>query len=545
MSATVQPAIVTNAARLAGIVQAVGRRSLDVPRRRWESVLVLAVTTIVYSWFGFRVVAQQHVVSYEVLDRLNRALMIWHNNPAKLSAIGFDYPPLQTLLVSPLAIYRFGVDFLAVIPVASAFFAGLLMMFLNTMMRRTGVPAMLRIGGLAALGLNPLFALYASTGGPLMMWLAFLLASVGAVYAWYITADVRFVMIGGLGFAVAGLAGYTTLMYFLLAAIGIGAILAHLGADGDEVEGTMVGFAAPAIYVVALWTGFNLLLLKNPIHWITSAAPTSDAIEQFTVLGLLRWTGELVLYGAPLAIVVLPALFFVGLSKNNPFAVLLGLMLTLSVLTPAMTVLLGLTDSPMAMENAVPILVMSVIGALWLARSAGEGVTAISGLVVLALVASIPWTFQGMRTYKYQALEMVFTDAVLTGESQEGATTRGGQTVALDPSLEMGQFIQDLDVPEGAVLTDNAATYAVMLFSGEPELFLDRIDQSDGPWLEAARDPAASDVDWLLVTTDGDDLLTEQYSEVGFEGLTLYHENDEYRLYSVPEGFTGLTTVGS
>ncbi|TIC79934.1 hypothetical protein [Nocardioides sp. GY 10127] len=546
MSTTVQPAIITNAARLAGIVQAVGRRSADVPRRWWESALVFGLSLVVYTWIGFRVVAQLHIVNYDILDRMNRALMVWHNNPAKMSAIGFDYPPLQTLLISPLTIFRLGVDFLVVIPVASAFFAGLLMMYLNTMMRRTGIPVFLRIALLVAFGLNPLVVLYATTGSPMMIWLAFLVASVGALYAWYITADVRFIMIGGLAFAVAGLSGYTTLLYFLLAAVGVGAILAHLGADGTEVEGTMVGFASPAIYVVALWTGFNLLLAGNPIYWITSAAPTTTDIEQFTALGLLRWTGELVLFGAPLAILVLPALLFVGLGRNNPFAVLLSLMLTLSILTPAMSVLLGLTDSPMAMENAVPILVMSVIGALWLARSAGEGAAAISGLLALALVASIPWTFQGMRTYKYQNLEKVFTQGILSGESQEGATTKGGQTITLDPALDMGQWIQENVDATGSVLTDNSATYAVMLFSGEPELFFDRIDKSDGPWLQAAKNPVKADVDYFLLTTDGDDLLSEQYPELLSSGeLTVVYSNAEYAVVAVPADFAGLTEASA
>ena len=58
-----------------------------------------------YIWFGYWLVVKMHVVGFETLDRLNRALMIWHNNPAKLSALGFDYPPLATLLISPLAIF--------------------------------------------------------------------------------------------------------------------------------------------------------------------------------------------------------------------------------------------------------------------------------------------------------------------------------------------------------------------------------------------------------------------------------------------------------
>ena len=92
--------------RLSGIVQLVGRRPNDVPKRRWESVLVFAFFTVAYSWFGYWVVVDLHVVGFETLDRLNRALMVWHNDPAKLSAIGFDYPPLATLLITPLAVVR-------------------------------------------------------------------------------------------------------------------------------------------------------------------------------------------------------------------------------------------------------------------------------------------------------------------------------------------------------------------------------------------------------------------------------------------------------
>src|SRR3546814_16571010 len=107
-----------------------------------------------------------HVVGVESLDRLNRALMVWHNDPAKLSAIGFDYPPLATLLIAPLAIFRGLVTSLAVVPLASAVFAALPMVALNTMMRRALVAGPLRYAVLLALGATPLVLLYATTGHP-------------------------------------------------------------------------------------------------------------------------------------------------------------------------------------------------------------------------------------------------------------------------------------------------------------------------------------------------------------------------------------------
>ena len=542
----VEPApkrVVTNAERLAGVVQAVGRRPADIERRRWESVGVFAFFLIAWSLFGHWLVVGKHVVGFETLDRLNRALMVWHNDPPKLSALGFDYPPLATLLVTPLTLFSDLARNLAIVPLTSAVFAAFTMVVLNTMMRRAGVLAPLRLSLLVALGANPLVALYAAGGGRQFVWLCFVVAALGALVAWYVTADIRFVMIAGLAFSVAALAGYSSLIWFVVSAVMVGAILARLGADGTEVEGTTVGFASPTVYVIALWTALNLLLLGNPFAWITDS---SDALagagaEQFSLVGLARWTGELVLHGAPLAIVVLPALLFVGLSRGNTLALWLGVVLAVTVLAPAGAVVLHLTDSPMVLRNALPILLVSVIGAIWLARSAGSSATLVSALVVVGLLASIPWTFQAMKTYKYQNLESTFAAAVSTGRSQEGARTLSGQAVGVVDEQAMAAWIRDNVTRQGSILTDNAQTYAVMLFTGRPDLFFDRVDRSDGPWLEAARNPVEH-VDYLLLSTDASlDLLSQVYptaAEGRDPALTTIYTTSRYTLVAVPAGFT-------
>lgn len=542
----VEPApkrVVTNAERLAGVVQAVGRRPADIERRRWESIGVFAFFLVAWSVFGHWLVVGKHVVGFETLDRLNRALMVWHNDPPKLSALGFDYPPLATLLVTPLTLLSDLARNLAIVPLTSAVFAAFTMVVLNTMMRRAGVLAPLRLCLLVALGANPLVALYAAGGGRQFVWLCFVVAALGALVAWYVTADIRFVMIAGLSFSVAALAGYSSLLWFVVSAVMVGAILARLGADGTEVEGTTVGFASPTVYVIALWTAFNLLLLGNPFAWITGS---SDALagagaEQFSLVGLARWTGELVLHGAPLAIVVLPALLFVGVSRGNTLALWLGVVLAVTVLAPAGAVVLHLTDSPMVLRNALPILLVSVIGAIWLARSAGSSATLVSALVVVGLLASIPWTFQAMKTYKYQNLESTFAAAVSTGRSQEGARTLSGQAVGVVDEQAMAAWIRDNVTRQGSILTDNAQTYAVMLFTGRPDLFFDRVDRSDGPWLEAARNPVEH-VDYLLLSTDVSlDLLSQVYptaAEGRDPALTTIYTTSRYTLVAVPAGFT-------
>lgn len=540
---TVTPVIVTSRDRRLNAVQAVGRRPIDIESRWWESVLVFALFTGAYAWFGYWLVVDMHVVGFETLDRLNRGLMIWHNEPPKLSAIGFDYPPLATLAVAPLALFRGLASSLAIVPLASALFGALTMVSLNTLMRRATIVAPLRAAVLIAIGFNPLVLLYAANGARHFIWISLLVVAIGALVAWFITADVRFVMISGLAFSLAALAGYSSLIWFVFAAMMIGGILARLGADGTEVEGTVVGFSAPVVYVVALWTAFNLLLLKDPFNWITQSSDSagSGGLQDFTALEVARATAELVLYSAPIAIVVLPALLFTGLSRSNPLALWLGVLLFVAVAIPPAAVLLQLTDSPMNMRNGLPILLIAVIGAIWLAHSGAGGNGLVVAALIVGLLASIPWTFNAMKTYEYQNLEAAFANAISTRQSQEGARTLNGETIGIVSEQAMAEYIRSNIEDESSILTDNAQTYAVMLLTGRPEIFFDRVDKSDGPWQEAAKDPAQH-VDYLLLSTDGsDDLLSKLYPEAADGSdplLPVVYRTERYVLVSVPTGFT-------
>lgn len=546
------PKIVTNRERLSGVVQAVGKRPADIQRRWWESAAIFAVFTVAYSLIGYWLVVQLHVVGFESLDRWARALMIWHNEPPKLSAVGFDYPPLAVLLLAPFAVIPALTKSLIVIPIVSAIFAGATMVIFNTMMRRAQIGFPIRLAVLAAVGLNPLVVMYASTGTRSFLWLFFVMAALGGLFAWYVTADIRFVMIAGLAYAVAALTGYGSLAWFLVSLIMVAAILARLGADGTEVEGTTVGFAAPTVYVIALWSLFNLILLFRPLNWLTDSSDTasSGGLADFSFFDVVRGTGELVFYGAPIAIIVLPALIFAGIARRNGFALWLGLMLLVSILLPGLAVLLRVTDSPMLMNNALPILLVSVVGGIWLARSAVDGSTLVAGALAVGLLLSIPWTFSAMETFRQQGLERAFYQAVSTGDSQEGTRTLDGSYVGFDNERAMADYILD-NIPDNtsSILTDNASTNAVILMTGRPDIFFDRVDESDGPWTEAARNPAAH-VDYMLLSTNpANDLLSELYPEASIGNDPVLREvygNTRYVLVEVPDDYRyGDTAIDS
>ena len=80
-----------------------------------------------------------------------------------------------------------------------------------------------------------------------------------------------------------------------------------------------------------------------------------------------------------------------------------------------------------------------------------------------------------------------------------------------------------------------------MLLTGQPDLFFDRVDRSDGPWKAAAADPARS-VSYLLMSTDRSaDLLSQMYPEAAAgtdPRLLVVYKTSRYMLVGVPTTFS-------
>ena len=90
---------------------------------KWETIGIFVLFAIAFGFFGYKVVVEQHVIVFDALDRLSRALMVWHNDPPKLAAIGFTLPPLGTLALVPFALFRDLVSSGLALPISSAIFA--------------------------------------------------------------------------------------------------------------------------------------------------------------------------------------------------------------------------------------------------------------------------------------------------------------------------------------------------------------------------------------------------------------------------------------
>lgn len=494
--------------------RATGRRPLRhgflqplLEGRRRESVVIFLGFAAVYTVLGQWLVREAHVVGFETLDRFHRALLLTLDPARGPATLSDDPAPLSTVITAPFTLVPGLLRAFAVVPVVSAGFAAATMVVLNTLMRRAGLGTATRVVGVLAVGFNPLVLLYAADGDRLFIGLCFALGALSSLLAWHATSDVRFVLAAGLAFGLAVLCDYDVLAWLVITVITLSATLVRLGAAGDEIRSTMVALTLPTVTALGLWVVFGLAVTGRPFSWLAALGrdplgrpPTGDRLP---VSEALEHTGSLVLHGAPLVLLVLPALLYAWLVRRDGLAGVLAAVLTTVALLPGVWATLGRSGPPL-LRDAVPILLVGIVGAAWLAagRDAARGPSAVGLVALLVLVLSVPWTLRSMTSYDEQVLEARFVDALRTGRSQEGTLTAGGDQVGYASEAAMARFVRShVDTP-GAVLTDGAATYAVLVRAAAPDLFRDRLRTTPASWQRLASDPAEQGVSFLLLSTD-------------------------------------------
>lgn len=506
--------------------------------RRIESLAIFTVFALAFGALGYWVVCTLHVVPFDALDRLTRGLMVWHNDPPKLAAIGFAFPPLTTVVLLPFVVVPSVASSLVALPVCSAIFGGITMVGLNRAFARAEL-GRIRYALLVLIAVNPIVAFAAASGGGDIVGIAFATIAVAALVSWYATVDTRFLVSGGMAFALASVASYGFIVWFVLGAALVGVTLSRHRAADDEIEGSLILFLAPGVFVIALWVLFNVAVVGEPVFWLTDAASTtvnaaSSGAVTADITGVLQQTGELVLTGAPLALLVLPALIVCAVAQRNELAAWLAFFLVVSIAMPA-ALALGQNDlTQIDLADALPILLLSIIGILWLFQSLPQARTLVLALGGLGLLLSIPITWQAMHDYQYQSMEQAFVRAVETGDDQEGTFSRGGLEVGILSERAMAEY---LDQDRGRVLTDNAQTFGVIGLTGRPSQFLDRADGGDDAWRRAAARPPR-DIKYFLFAKNarGDELRAMYPRAARGEDprfLTVF-DTPRYRLVAVP-----------
>ncbi len=513
---------------------------------RWYALAMFTVLGLVYFVIGYRVTIGQHVVVYDALDRLTRAYLVWHNAPPKLAAVGFVFPPLTTFVFLPFTVVKPLATTLIALPLTSAIFAALTVLMLDRTLARCDMPPLLRLPLLALFAFNPFWLFYAGNGMSEVVYSYFLAAGLYFFVSWYATTEPRYLIGAGFAISILVLIRYGFLIWGVLMAVLIGVALVRRRASAVEVEGSVIAFAAPVIYIMALWILFNALIVGSPFGWLGDATTSQQAVNAtgevgMQNLGLDQLTKRLLELNVavfPLAFLAVPALVATFVTQRNDMALWLASFIVLGIVIMGLHALGAGQEGLLTLRDAMPMYLTAFVGAAWVYRSMPELRLPVLAVTALVLVVGLFTAWSGMKNYPFQSQEQAFTRALFSGDDQEGTSSRGGFIPGIAAEARMAEFIKtELPQKRDAILTDNAKTFGVIMLTGRPQNFFDRIDKGDTRFREVVRDPFGK-VDYLLLATNptSNDIIRERYPEAGqgtVNGLRVVFRTDRYVLLSV------------
>jgi hypothetical protein len=416
------------------------------------------------------------------------------------------------------------------LPLLTALIAALTLNRLNNLMLTMGVAGIVRLLTVALIAVTPVFLYFAVTGTAAIMASGLLAMSLIWLAYWYMTHDLRYLAGSGMYFAVAFLAGYSSVFWLVGGMLMIMAVLGALGASGSEISSSLIIFTLPTAFAATMWTFFNWIIYGSPLLWLKPhLVDTSGSIS------LARWaeqTSHWVFATSPvtLFVVVLLALSMFR-SSDRVLAVWMNVFVLIAIALPSVMTLLSGNTGYLDMRSGLTLFLVTMVAAACLYRMY-EG-SPLPLVVLLVLALSVPMTFRAWSGYEHSGLASTFVTAMQDRTSQEGTTTPDGFAVGIAGEQEMASYITHHVDTRYNVLTDSAQTYGVMLLSGHPEWFYNR-SVSDSVWFAQARKPSRNTRYMLFNDDSGQDRLAQLYPADKREGAgwQLLHSNSRYSLYS-------------
>ncbi len=498
-------------------VEARAREAARHPHRL-ESLLLFAVFTAAYAILGVHVIGVNRVIVFDAMDHLSRAYMVWWNAPPKLAAVGFDYPPVTTLVFLPAALIKPIATSLVGLALTSAVFAGATIVVLNTVLARCELPRVARVVVLVLFGANPLWAFYASNGMSQVVSGLFLTLAISGFISWYLTNQARFLIGSGISLGLLVLTNYALGSVAIVLAVMVATVLYRRRASSDEVEGWVAGLLAPAVYALVVWTMFNLLIVGNAFGWLhysASVAVNSDHATQHlapTFASVVSYTARILTGVTPIALVAIGLLVLAFVIRRSVMALALAGLVVFNVVVFGASAFIDNSLGGLLLGNSIPLMLTGVIGAAWAYRAIGSFRPLVLLAIAATLAVSIPLAWHQMQTYPYQNLEQAFTRALTKGGDLTGTASRGGFRVGVEPEQQMAAYLNaHVQTGDRSVLADNAQTFGVILLSGRPGMIFNRIDEGDTVWRSVRDDPYGR-VRYLLIDTQAqDDLIRQRY----------------------------------
>ena len=497
--------------------------SPPAPRRRVrvrEGAVVFAICAVLYlvvAWWFWR----NQVIPSDAISRVANAYYTVYSRDPHMAAMGIVWNPLPSFLLLPLLALKSVFPALATDGLASALVSALCMAGFVTVvvdtLGRLGVRTVARICLAVVLALHPMIVIYGGNGMSEALFLLLLAVAARAILLWLTARRHGHLVVAGLSLGLAYSARYEA-----LAAAGATVLLVAAASWWSHrheplrrfqlAQADVALIAFPVALSVGLWAMIGRIVSGEWFPTLTSAYGNSAQVEANraaiesvtgeTAAARIWYAFEQIVGLQPvLAVLVLAGVVLAADRRDVRIAGPLAIFGAVSVFH----LLIFVQGSSFGWLRfqivAVPLAVL-ICGVLLAApASSGPGVHARSGwsgpgrmagavAVVVAAAIGIPAGVVALGDPALAREESAWVTA--SGRAHASAVTGLNQAIAAE--------IDAMGLPEGAVTTDSAYAYGIILATARPEQF---VISSDRDFAATLADLRGHDVQYLLVSTEG------------------------------------------
>jgi hypothetical protein len=494
-----------------------------------EGTLWFLSSAALYLIVGAFLVYRHDVIQGDSLSRLANGYYVITSRFPHAGAIGFVWNPLPSLLTLPFIPLKHVAPSLFthgyLMNIESALFMAGTVVLVARFLRQHGVPDVWRVLITVTFAVSPMIVLYGANGMSEAMMLFFIVAACLSSSRWLETGSTRALVTAGLCLALA----YLTRDEGLVAAVGIMVVVGILGFDRAagawrarlrraSVDVSIVGL--PFVLTFGVLAGIAYELVHQPFPAFTSQygnttqvhdkfggiaavlqggtgaaarirysltqgvllEPLLVLIVLFAFYKLLRRDGRMMIPVAGLGSVLV--FHWVEFARGQTFG-----WLRFSITEIPLAVMLGgllLADRSRAPLTSRSLLPVPRETNRWLAEL-------ISAAVVIALIAGSPTQLAAMQSPRIGREEAGQVAAFSARLGRPGAYDQVG---VFKTQRTMAAWLDAQHLKEGAVLTDDAYTFGMILASSKPKQF---IVDSDYDYDAALADPVTFHVRYVVV----------------------------------------------
>jgi len=239
-------------------------------REVWLAFALVAGLTL---GVGARGILVERFVDWDGLAAVAHANDVFRAEPAaNLAMIGFVQPPLPALLQLPVVLIA---PILATTGLAAtlqgAIAAGTAAALLLGMAAEAGLGRGWRRALVVAFALHPLVLGPASMGAPQALLTTLLLGAAWALMRWSRTESLRDLIAASVVLAAALITRYEAVFIVVGAMLYLGWRTRRSGGSWSKLEGTMITFALPVVYVAGIWIIANWAIMGDPWYFAREA----------------------------------------------------------------------------------------------------------------------------------------------------------------------------------------------------------------------------------------------------------------------------------